>query len=207
LRFTEATISAAYEGTGFEAHYDGDINKLIFRAIDGPGILTDNILVLERTSGDVGIGLLDPLDPLHVAGDIRVGTGTTGCVKDADASVLVGTCSSDLRFKKSIRPFGRALEKIAGLQPVNFYWRADEYADKHFGRSEAIGLIAQDVEQVMPELVTTDEQGYKAVRYSALPMHMLQAIKDLKAENDELKQRLAQQDERLRRLESAESSK
>ena len=72
-------------------------------------------------------------------------------------------------------------------------------------RRQTFGLIAQDVEKVLPELVTTDEQGYKAVRYNALPFHMLQAIKDLKAENDELKQRLEQQEERLRRLEGAAS--
>jgi hypothetical protein len=57
----------------------------------------------------------------------------------------------------------------------------------------------------LPELVTTDDQGHKAVRYSALPMHMLQAIKDPKAENDELTGRLAQQEERLRRVEGAAS--
>ena len=155
--------------------------------------------------GEVGIGTTEPLDLLDVRGDIRVGFGTTGCVKDADATILTGTCSSDRRFKKDITPFGRALEKIASLQPVNFYWRADEYTDKHFGTAETYGLIAQDVEKVLPELVTTDDQGYKAVRYSALPMHMLQAIKDLKAENDELKERLTQQEERLRRLEGAAS--
>ena len=205
LRWTEATVGPTYEGIGFEAHLDGSLNKLIFRAFDGTSILQDNVLVMERAGGDVGIGVLDPLDQLHVEGDIRVGTGTTGCVKDADASVIAGVCSSDRRFKKNITPFGRALEKVASLQPVNFYWRADEYADKHFGTSETFGLIAQDVEKVLPELVTTDEQGYKAVRYNALPFHMLQAIKDLKAENDELKQRLEQQEARLRRLEAQQA--
>ena len=80
-------------------------------------------------------------------------------------------------------------------------------------------VIAQDVEAVLPELVTTDDQGYKAVKYHQLPFYLLQAIKDLKAENDllksendrlkallqsetgVLKQHLARQEERLRRLE------
>ena len=44
---------------------------------------------------------------------------------------------------------------------------------------------------MLPELVTTDENGYRAVRYNELPFHMLQAIKELKAENDDLKARLA----------------
>lgn len=201
LRWTEATVGPAYEGVGFESHLDGSANKLIFRSFDGASTLTDNILVMVRSGGNIGLGTLNPADRLDVAGDIRVGTGTTGCVKDADATVIAGTCSSDRRLKKSITPFGRALEKVASLQPVHFYWRADQYPDRAFGRSESFGLIAQDVEEVLPELVTVDEQGYKAVRYHALPMHLLQAIKDLKAENDDLKRRLDLQDERLRRIE------
>ncbi len=154
-------------------------------------------------SGNVGIGTSVPADRLHVAADIRVGTGTTGCVKDADATVIAGTCSSDRRLKKNITPFGSSLDKVSRLQPVHFYWRGDEFPDKHFGARESFGLIAQDVEAVLPELVTTDEAGYKAVRYSALPLHILQAIKDMKVENDALKAQVAAQEERLRRLEAA----
>ncbi len=47
--------------------------------------------------GYVGISTDNPLDKLHVAGDIRVGTGLVGCVKDANGSVIAGTCSSDRR--------------------------------------------------------------------------------------------------------------
>ena len=203
LRWTEATGTF---GVGFEAFLESNINTLIFRAIDSNVVTSDNILTMKRGApSNVGIGVQDPLDKLHVAGDIRVGTGTTGCVKDADATVLTGTCSSDRRLKKNITPFGRALDDVGRLQPVHFRWRTDEYPERHFGASETFGLIAQDVEQVLPELVTTDEQGYKAVRYNALPMLMLQAIKDLKAENDQLKELLRKQEERLQRLEARAS--
>jgi hypothetical protein len=66
------------------------------------------------------------------------------------------------------------------------------------------------VEAVLPDLVTTDAEGYKAVKYQQLPFYMLQAIKDLKAENDLLKaetdllkQQLKMQEKRLQRLEQA----
>jgi hypothetical protein len=201
LRWTEAFgFGSDY---GMEAFFDGGTDSLIFRGLTDGEVDQNNILVIRRAPGFVGVGIgtAAPADMLQVVGDLRVGTGTTGCVKDADGSVIAGTCSSDRRFKKNITPFARSLEKISLLQPVQFSWRADEYPDRHFGTSHSFGLIAQDVEAVLPELVTTDEEGYEAVRYSALPMYMLQAIKELKAENDALKARLQAQDERLRKLE------
>ena len=147
-------------------------------------------LVLGSNNGivKVGIGNSAPLDKLHVSGDIRIGTGTTGCVKDANGTVIAGTCSSDARLKRAIVPFAHLLDKLAQLQPVQFYWRADEFKERHFGTKPSFGLIAQEVEKVMPELVSEDEQGYKAVNYSKLPLLTLQAIKELKQENDTLKQ-------------------
>ena len=152
------------------------------RSADGAGKV-----ILQDTGGNVGVGTNSPADRLHVAGDIRVGTGTTGCVKDANGTVIAGTCSSDLRLKKDITPFHEVLTRLVKLQPVHFCWRSEEYPDKALGESPSFGLIAQDVEQVIPELVTVGTDGVKLVRYNKLPLLMLQAIKELKAENDTLR--------------------
>ena len=89
-----------------------------------------------------------------------------------------------------------------------FDWRAKEFPDTASARTTNSGLIAQDVEQVFPEMVATDERGYKAVNYSELPYLTLQAVKELKAksdkleaENDALKAQVAALAERLARLE------
>ena len=164
-----------------------------------------SIIATFMGPGTVGIGTYSPADKLDVAGDIRIGTGTTGCVKDAAATIIAGTCSSDARLKKNITPFASALGSLTQLQPVYFDWRGEEFPDRRLGNTRSFGLIAQDVEAVLPELVTIDADGYKAVKYSQLPFYMLQAIKDLKTENDVLKHRLELQEvefsERLRRLE------
>jgi hypothetical protein len=132
-------------------------------------------------------------DKLQVYGDIRVGdSGTNGCVKRFDGTGLIGTCSSDRRLKKDITPFHPVLNQLTALQPVHYYWRATEFPERHFGNSQSYGLIAQDVEQVLPELVATDSDGYKAIDYSELPLLTIQAVKELKAENDALKQRVAE---------------
>ena len=188
---------------GFEAYLESDVNTLTFRAIEDNLVTADNLLVFTRAApNNIGVGTATPADKLHVAGDVRVGTGMTGCVKDAGGTAIAGTCASDARFKKNITPFARALDSVTRLQPVHFYWRANEFADRHFAIGQTSGLIAQDVETVLPELVATDAQGYRAVRYGDLPMHMLQAIKDLKTENDDLRQRLELLEAMLRRLET-----
>jgi len=154
-----------------------------------------NLVVLP--GGNVGIGLFEDFptitDKLQVFGDIRVGTsGTNGCIKDFGGNPLTGTCSSDRRFKKDIKPFDHVLDRVTALQPVHYFWRASEFPDRQFGARRAYGLIAQDVEQVLPELVVTNPDGFKAVDYSELPLLTIQAVKDLKTENDALKQRVAE---------------
>jgi len=149
---------------------------------------TSTVIHMLR-SGYVGIGKV-PVDKLDVNGDLRVGTGTTGCVKDADGSVISGTCSSDIRLKKDIMPLKDMLGAVSSLRPVSFNWRSNEYPEMGFGSQRQVGLIAQDVEKVMPELVSEDDKGFKRVDYSDLSMMMLQSIKELKAENDALKARI-----------------
>ena len=125
---------------------------------------------------------------MQVFGDIRVGTtGTNGCIKNFAGTGLIGICSSDRRFKKDITPFSPVLNQLTALQPVHYFWRAADFPQQHFGDSRAYGLIAQDVEDVLPELVVTGEDGFKAVDYTKLPLLTIQAVKELKAENDELK--------------------
>jgi len=124
-----------------------------------------------------------------------------GCVV-ASGNVLGGTCKSDVRLKKNIQPFAHVLERVSRLQPVSFNWRAEEYSNEltrsQLSTGKASGLIAQDVEKVFPEMVSIDKQGFKQVNYSELPYLMLQAIRELKAENDDLKERLKTENEDLR---------
>jgi hypothetical protein len=140
-----------------------------------------------------GNGVPIVLDRLHVYGDIRVGTsGTNGCVKNFAGTGIVGTCSSDRRLKRDITPFGSVLTRLTALRPVHYFWRSTEFPERHFGNERNYGLIAQDVEEVLPELVVTGEDGFKAVDYSKLPLLTIQAMKELQAENEALKLRVAE---------------
>ena len=61
----------------------------------------------------------------------------------------------------------------------------------HFGDQVNYGLIAQEVEEILPELVSNDEKGFKRVSYgNELDMLLLKAVQELKAENEDLKKRI-----------------
>lgn len=138
----------------------------------------------------MGIGTISPADRLHVRGDVRVGIGTVGCVKDADSTIIAGTCPSDGRLKKDIKPFANILDKLVQLQPVNFHWKVEEFPEYRFGTSESFALVAQEVERILPELVTEDTQGYKSVRYNKLPLLLLQGVKEQQAQIEALRAEL-----------------
>lgn len=84
------------------------------------------------------------------------------------------TQSSDLRLKRDIRPIERAMEKIMALRPVVYKWRKwhiDDHGKDH------IGLMAQDVQKVVPEVVF--HQGkYLSVAYSKLVPLLIEGIKE-----------------------------
>jgi len=132
--------------------------------------------------GNVGIGTLSPTSTLQVNGNGSFsGTVTASC----------GTLScSDIRYKKDIVPLSNVLGDISKLCAVTYYWKNTEFPAKNFTNSRQIGIIAQDLEKVYPELVSTDDQGYKSVDYAKFTPVLLEAIQELKAENDSLKQEI-----------------
>jgi hypothetical protein len=85
---------------------------------------------------------------------------------------------SDVRWKKDMEPLENVLPDILMLNGLKFNWRADEFPQMNFEGSRQIGLIAQDVEKIYPELVKTDNNGYKAVNYEKLTVILLEGMKE-----------------------------
>ena len=128
-----------------------------------------------KGSGDVGIGTTLPSYKLHVIGTAAATSHLT---------------TSDIRWKKNVQPLESSLAKVSALRGVTFDWRRDEFNDMAFEEGTQIGLIAQEVEKVLPEIVSEDDEGYKAVAYSELTAVLIEAVKELKAEKDVLAERL-----------------
>ncbi len=106
------------------------------------------------------------------------------------ASGSLGTCS-DKRFKTNIEQFKGSLDKILQLRAVSFDWRYDEFPQRRFSKERQIGFIAQEIKDVFAELVSTDEEGYYVVDYIKLTPVLVEAIQELKSENDDLKAQMA----------------
>jgi hypothetical protein len=115
--------------------------------------------------------------------------------------------TSDARLKTAIVPLASgALDRLKGLQAVSYRW-TDAYMDQQkkgmptdqqaqLANDQEIGLLAQDVAAQYPELVKTwkfQGQDYYAVNYGKLSVVLLQAVKELSAQVDDLKQKLASQ--------------
>ena len=113
--------------------------------------------------------------------------GTDGPLYTKGGKITNVNPSSDERLKTGIQPVTYGLSEVSNLNPVTFYWTED--ASKH-DRNKKYGFIAQQVASHIPDLVGTDEKGYYNLdTFSMIPI-LVKAIKDLKAEVDELKSKL-----------------
>ena len=107
--------------------------------------------------GDVGIGQTSPSYKLDVTGTIRA----TGDV----------IAFSDKRVKENIKTIDNALEKVTNLRGVEF--------NKIGENKKSIGVIAQEIEKILPEVVSTDKKDMKSVAYGNIVGILIEAIKEL----------------------------
>ncbi|MBK8808401.1 MAG: tail fiber domain-containing protein [Bacteroidales bacterium] len=100
--------------------------------------------------------------------------------------------ASDARWKTNINTINNALDAVLSMRGVTYEWKKDEFKDKNFSSGTQIGLIAQEVEKVLPELVNTGADGYKAVEYANIVAVLIEAIKEqqkqISAQNTEIQQ-------------------
>jgi len=138
-------------------------------------------------------------------------SGTTALVVQGNMTVNGTNYNSDARFKQHIQPLQGALEKVTALQGVQYEMRVKEFPDRNFQPGTEIGLIAQEVEKVLPELVRTDTEGYKSVDYAKLVPVLIEGVKAQQSQIQTLQEQNRRQQEKmdqlLRRLEQLEQAK
>lgn len=102
---------------------------------------------------------------------------------------IVAYSSSDERLKENIAPIENALDKVKSLTGVEFDWKP-EYKHAHGYEGHDTGIIAQQVEAVMPSAVRTNDTGFLAVRYEKLIGLLIEANKELAARVEELEKKI-----------------
>lgn len=145
-------------------------------------------------SGNVGIGIMNPIYRLEVSGDENITSGFLRFNGTQVCSVSGCTSSSDRRLKENIFPLSDSLAKILTLQGVEY-----DYIDKaKFGDKHQIGVIAQEVEKQFPEVVNTDAKtGLKSVAYDHLVAPLIEAIKSLYHQISQLEKQQLEQKRQL----------
>jgi chaperonin cofactor prefoldin len=142
-----------------------DANR--WRVYFGGGGQSREAFTVEE-GGEVGIGDSTPSYKLDVAGTIRA----TGDV----------IAYSDERVKENIKTIDNSLEKVNKLRGVEFNKIGED--------KKSIGVIAQEIEKVLPEVVKTDDEGMKSVAYGNVVGVLIEAVKELNKEVEELKTKL-----------------
>ena len=112
-------------------------------------------------------------------GSLGIGTTASGNSGEIRATGdITAFYSSDIRLKENIQPIQNALEKIESISGNTYDWK-DGYDEIHSHKGSDVGVIAQEIEEILPQIVTNRDNGYKAVQYEKIIPLLIEAIKEL----------------------------
>jgi hypothetical protein len=191
--------------------YSGDAGNagsaISFSEISGGDLADKWGIIRETTRGGVGGGsglrftfgtgsdhFTNPIVLyLDDTGKVGIGTKSFGAelfrVNGSACAAAWNTCS-DLRLKENIVDIERALDKVLRLRGVRFSWRRKEYGDRDFPEGVHYGVIAQEAEEVLPEIVSAGPDGERSVAYAEVVPILIESIKEIRAENLALIERI-----------------
>jgi hypothetical protein len=156
--------------------YDSGANKLYLQTHGGTGFEMDS-------SRDIKIN-----ESLGIGVAASSTTGRLDCSND-----VVAFSTSDERLKENIKPLDNALDKVLKISGVSFDWKElteEEKKTIHGNEGHDIGVIAQEIEEVLPEVVTERESGYKAVKYEKIVPLLIESIKEQQKQIENLKKEI-----------------
>lgn len=175
LRFgTGNNVLMSYDGTGNRFNINLQ-NTVVDFAINNGSTAQ---FVFTRSDGRLGIGVASPTEALDVTGNIKA----SQTISAADFNT-----TSDVSLKTDISTIENALELISSIRGVRFVWKDRQ--------TQSLGVIAQEVEEIIPELVT--DGNPKQVNYNGLIGVLVESVKqlndqvgDLRKENESIKKTL-----------------
>ena len=170
-------VSATIAGTHSTAQIDHVRITVVYSTT--PGVFTNYSSGLDLSTGNYVISQSSALGTSDI---MRMNTGSI------TFSVAAGVFS-DARYKTKVEPLSGTLDKLSQIDGVSYDMRTDEFPNMSLSKDRQIGFIAQDLEKVYPELIRTDEQGYKSVTYATMTPILLEAIKELNRKVEQLEEK------------------
>lgn len=166
---TDSLGSSSYQYKDLWIHGTANIDSLVADTANIDGGNIDGTAIGSSTKSTGKFTTLTTTSTATIGGNTTV----TGYMKATGDVVASNT--SDERLKDNIKVIGNALSKVKALRGVEFDWNSKQ--DLYSGHD--IGIIAQDVEKVAPEIVVDRDTGYKAVKYEKLVPILIEAVKEL----------------------------
>ncbi len=176
-----------YEGTAAQWH--------IFNNSAAGGLQIYNAgaktaIFAKQSNSFVGIGTTSPTQALHVVGNAYKTEGGTSWAT-----------SSDIRLKNLTGTYNKGLDEIMQLKPVRYIYKKENPRQLN-SETEQVGFVAQEVQKVFPEAVSVGEDGYLDFNIHPINIAFVNAVKELKSENDALKSKVDKLESRLEQLET-----
>ena len=144
------------------------------------GRYNDTLVAVENVANGWPLPVFANTNPAFIIGNGSDDNTRSNAfvVRYTGNATLAGTLTqnSDRRLKKDIEPLSLSLQKVQALEGVTYHWNG---INNHDSTQLQYGLIAQEVEKIFPELVTTENNGYKSVNYIALVPVLIEAVKEL----------------------------
>jgi len=163
------------------------------------GNTTGNGIILAD-DGDI-VDLNDAYCSMRFSSGVRIfsaNRGGSAVIKLGNGGDIIASSDitaygspSDINLKENIKPLDNSLSKILKLQGVTFDWKENSETRQYTNLKEDIGFIAQQVQEVIPELVRKNDNGLLSLRDRGLTALLVEAIKEQQKQIDELKAKLA----------------
>lgn len=167
----EVPINQASHRISLNRGVQGGVNRRVAYYKGASALSSSAGFIVDGTK--VGINVDESTDlpltyQLEVSGSIRASQGVLS--------------NSDRRLKQKIRPIQKASEIVSSIDGVQFEWTGKN--------GKQYGVIAQDIQKVIPQVVSEDNMGYLSVNYSAIIPFLIESIKELQEEVKVLKSKL-----------------
>ena len=189
--FDRGLVMHHYNTTATGSESQGDNHSFLGRTHQSVGLYGTGSLVYINNITP-GVETIPTTIPIPGAvgsttswGNVIVGSATFNGDINATGDII-GFYLSDQRLKTNMEPITDALAKVNSLHGITFDWNETAKESRPHRNKREAGIIAQEVEMVMPEIVNIRTDGYKAVDYDKLVPLLIEAIKELTAKVDRL---------------------